>query len=94
MIASDKLVSYGSLARYQDVQRVFKVNDKTVIGAGGDYADFQSLKRSIDQKMLEDTCHNDNIIMKPRSLYSWLTRVFYNRRSRVNPLWCDIVVVV
>jgi len=31
MIASDNLVSYGSLARYQDVQRVFKVNDKTVI---------------------------------------------------------------
>jgi len=92
MVASDNLVSYGSLARYQDVPRVFKINDRIVLGAGGDYADFQSLKRTIDQKMIEDMCHQDNIEMKPRSLYSWLTRVFYNRRSRVNPLWCDIVV--
>lgn len=49
MIAADNLVSYGSLARYQDVQRVFKINEKTIIGAGGDFADFQSLKRSIDR---------------------------------------------
>lgn len=92
MIAADNLVSYGSLARYQDVQRVFKVNEKTIIGAGGDFADFQSLKRSIDQKMIEDTCHEDSIEMKPKSLYNWLTRVFYNRRSRFNPLWLEMVV--
>lgn len=92
MIAADNLVSYGSLARYQDVQRVFKINDKTIIGAGGDFADFQSLKRSIDQKMVEDMCHEDKMDMKPKSLYNWLTRVFYNRRSRFNPLWLEMVV--
>ncbi|XP_037814362.1 proteasome subunit beta type-4 [Lucilia sericata] len=92
MIAADNLVSYGSLARYQDVQRVFKINEKTIMGAGGDYADFQSLKRSIDQKMVEDMCHEDEIDMKPKSLYNWLTRVFYNRRSRFNPLWLEMVV--
>lgn len=92
MIAADNLVSYGSLARYQDVQRVFKVNNKTIMGAGGDFADFQSLKRSIDQKMVEDMCHEDDLDMKPKSLYNWLTRVFYNRRSRINPLWLEMVV--
>jgi len=92
MIAADNLVSYGSLARFQNVERVFKINSKTILGAGGDFADFQSLKRSIDQKMVEDLCHQDKIDMKPKSLYNWLTRVLYNRRSRVNPLWLDIVV--
>lgn len=92
MIAADNLVSYGSLARFQDVQRVFKINEKTVLGAGGDFADFQSLKRSIDQKMVEDMCHEDEIEMRPKSLYNWLTRVFYNRRSRFNPLWLEMVV--
>uniref|UniRef100_A0A1L8EE07 Proteasome subunit beta n=1 Tax=Haematobia irritans TaxID=7368 RepID=A0A1L8EE07_HAEIR len=92
MIAADNLVSYGSMARYQDVQRVFKVNNKTVIGAGGDFADFQSLKRSIDQKMVEDMCHEDELEMKPKALYNWLTRVLYNRRSRINPLWLEVVV--
>ncbi|XP_017478505.1 PREDICTED: proteasome subunit beta type-4 isoform X2 [Rhagoletis zephyria] len=92
MIAADNLISYGSLARYQDVQRVFKINEKTIIGAGGDFADFQSLKRSIDQKMVEDMCYQDDIDMQPKSLYNWLTRVLYNRRSRVNPLWLEMVV--
>uniref|UniRef100_A0A1B0A1N0 Proteasome subunit beta n=1 Tax=Glossina pallidipes TaxID=7398 RepID=A0A1B0A1N0_GLOPL len=92
MIAADNLVSYGSLARYQDVERVFKVNDKTIMGASGDFADFQSLKRSIDQKIIEDTCDDDEIIMKPKALYTWLTRILYNRRSRFNPLWLEIVV--
>lgn len=92
MIAADNLVSYGSLARYQDVQRVFKINEKTIIGAGGDFADFQSLKRSIDQKMVEDMCYQDDIEMQPKSLYNWLTRILYNRRSRINPLWLEMVV--
>lgn len=92
MIAADTLVSYGSLARYQDVQRVFKVNEKTIMGAGGDFADFQSLKRTIDQKMVEDMYHGDDIDMRPRALYNWLTRVMYNRRSRMNPLWLEMVV--
>lgn len=51
MISADTLVSYGSLARYHDIDRVFKVNDYTVIGAGGDYADFQFVKKAIDQKV-------------------------------------------
>lgn len=49
IIAADNLVSYGNMARYQDVERVFKINDKTIIGVGGDYADFQYIKRFIDQ---------------------------------------------
>lgn len=48
IIAADNLVSYGNMARFQNVARVFKINDKTIIGMGGDYADFQYIKKLID----------------------------------------------
>ena len=43
--------SYGSLARYRSVSRIMKVNDNTVIGGTGDYADFQHLKSVLEQKV-------------------------------------------
>lgn len=30
--------------------------------------------------------------MKPKSLFNWLTRVLYNKRSRFEPLWLDLVI--
>lgn len=50
MIAADTLASYGSLARYRSVERILKVNSKIVLGAGGDYADYQYIKNIIEQK--------------------------------------------
>ena len=51
MIAADTLGSYGSLARYRNCSRVVKVNETTIMGAGGDYADFQFLKDIIEQRV-------------------------------------------
>ena len=51
VMAADMLGSYGSLARFRDCPRVMKVNDTTVMGAGGDYADYQFLKSIIEQRV-------------------------------------------
>ncbi len=51
IIAADTLGSYGSLARFRNCNRVLKVNDSTVMGAGGDFADFQFLKSIIEQRV-------------------------------------------
>ena len=51
MIAADSLGSYGSLARFRDVKRVFKVTDKAVLGCSGDIADYQFIKEVIEQKV-------------------------------------------
>lgn len=48
VIAADTLLSYGSLAKYTDVDRVYKLNEQIIIGIGGDYADFQYIKTLID----------------------------------------------
>lgn len=51
LLAADTLGSYGSLARFRECRRVLKVNDNIVLGAGGDYADYQYLQSIIKQKV-------------------------------------------
>ncbi|KAH8271419.1 hypothetical protein KR018_009562 [Drosophila ironensis] len=92
MVSADTLVSYGNMARFQTIDRVFKVNKNIVLGGSGDFADVQALKRNIEQKTIQDYCHNDNIMLKPRALARWMTRLLYNRRSRMRPLLVDLVV--
>ncbi|XP_064645368.1 proteasome subunit beta type-4-like [Lineus longissimus] len=92
MMAGDMLGSYGSLARYRNCPRVMKVNDSTILGASGDYADFQFLQETIKQRIVDEECLDDGFTYTPRSLHSWLTRMLYHRRSNFNPLWNTIVV--
>lgn len=92
LIAADLLGSYGSMAQMRNLPRIFKVNEQTVIGASGDYSDFQFLLEKINQKVNQDYCLNDGYVYKPKQLYSWCTRVLYNRRSNFDPLWNRLVI--
>lgn len=92
MIAADVLGSYGSLARFRDCKRLMKVNDYCLLGAAGDYADFQYLKDVIEQRMIDDRAYDDKFHMKPKSLLTYLTRVLYNRRSQFDPFWNTFLV--
>ncbi|XP_074661352.1 proteasome subunit beta type-4-like [Tubulanus polymorphus] len=92
MLAADMLGSYGSLARYRDLPRIVKVNDKTLVGASGDYADFQFLTQTIEQQVIAEQCLDDGFGYSPKSLHSWVTRVMYNRRTNFNPLWNTYIV--
>ncbi|KAJ1080764.1 hypothetical protein NDU88_000955 [Pleurodeles waltl] len=92
IIASDMLGSYGSLARFRNISRLMKVNDNIILGASGDYADYQYLKRNLDQMVIDEELVGDGHNYSPKAIYAWLTRVMYNRRSRMNPLWNTIVI--
>jgi len=92
VVAADTLGSYGSLAKYRSLSRILKVNDTTVMGTGGDYADLQFMKSVIEQKVIDEECLADGFSYSPKSIYSWLTRVMYNRRTRMNPLWNTVIV--
>ena len=41
---------------------------------------------------IEEECLDDGFGYTPKSLFSWLSRVMYNRRSNINPLWNTYVV--
>lgn len=92
MMAADTLVSYGSLARYQNMERIFMINNNILFGGCGDFADIQSIIRGIEQKIVEDQCNGDDIEMKPKALGQWMTRVLYDRRTQMNPLLVDVVL--
>jgi len=92
IIAADTLGSYGSLARYRNCERIMKVNDNIILGAGGDYADFQYLRSIIEQKILDERCLDDGFTLKPKALHCWLTRVMYNKRSNFDPLWNNFII--
>ena len=51
MLAADMLGSYGSMARFRNMSRMFKVTNKIALTAAGDIADFQFLKDILEQKM-------------------------------------------
>lgn len=48
MVAADCLASYGSLARYRQVQRVSRIGKNTILGTSGDVGDMQSIIRQLE----------------------------------------------
>lgn len=92
VIAADTLGSYGSLARFRDISRLMKVNDSTIIGGFGDYADFQFIMKLLEQQTIDDNVVGDGVYRDAPSIHNWLRCVLYNRRSKMNPLWNTIVV--
>lgn len=92
MVACDTLASYGSTKRYKSVQRVTKVNDTCMVGAAGEISDFQYILRLLDELATDDYCHDDGVSMEPSEVYSYLSRVLYNRRNKFDPLWNSLVV--
>ena len=93
MIACDTLGSYGSLARFRSLSRVRAVGPSgTLVACGGDQADFEQVLEFLDDLVETDACHMDGIQTTPKEFHSYLTRVMYNRRNKMNPLWCSLVV--
>ncbi|KAA0168873.1 hypothetical protein FNF31_00034 [Cafeteria roenbergensis] len=92
MMASDTLASYGSMARFPDVQRLRQVSDGVIIGASGEMSDFDFAMRLLDELRVESECAEDGAELDAGEVHHYLTRVMYNRRNKFNPLWNQLVV--
>lgn len=92
MMAADTLASYGSLARFKSIQRLHPVGEHTVIGASGDLSDYQYIQSMLDEVMIEEFSAADGHSLAPEEIHEFLSRVMYNRRSQMNPLWNSILV--
>lgn len=92
LIMADTAASYGSLARYTDVQRIEKVNAKTIVGFSGELSDWQYLQTQTLAEIEEDDfIHNDGITRSPSEIHSLLTRVLHYYRNKANPLYNSLV---
>lgn len=91
MLASDTLASYGSLARYKDVRRLKSVG-QTIIGASGEYSDFQAVMDMLENVNQEDVNCDDGFTKGPSEVHNYLRAVLYQRRNKFNPLWNQLLV--
>jgi len=92
MIAADNLASYGSLARFEGVERLFPVVPETVVGVGGDVSDMQYLERRFEELMLAQEYAADGETLQAKHVFEFLANLMYNRRSKMDPLWNSMVV--
>ncbi|VDP88404.1 unnamed protein product [Echinostoma caproni] len=95
IIAADTLVSYGSLARYLDFERVSVINDNTVMACSGDIADYQLLKRRIEEQTHTDGLLSDGFTLRCRMNPLWNTYIVGGRESNGKPFlgYCDLLGV-
>lgn len=91
VLATDTLASYGSLARFRDVNRLHAASENCAIGVGGDLSDMQEIVAMLGKVRTEEHCMDDGYKLGPKALYSYLTRVMYNRRNKMDPLWNSVV---
>ncbi|ODQ63327.1 proteasome endopeptidase complex, beta subunit [Nadsonia fulvescens var. elongata DSM 6958] len=92
MMAADNLASYGSLARFTDQERLIPVGKDTVVGVSGDISDLQYVERLLEQLEIEENYDNDGHELKSSNIFEYLSRVFYQRRSKMDPLWNAVIV--
>lgn len=91
VLATDTLASYGSLARFRNVQRVHRISSHCAVGIGGDVSDQQELLTLLDKLTTGEYCSDDGYTLSPRALYAYLSRVMYNRRNKMDPLWNSVL---
>ncbi|GMI02100.1 hypothetical protein TrVE_jg8042 [Triparma verrucosa] len=92
MLAADTLCSYGSMAKYKDARRIRTVGTNTIIGASGEYSDFQSIMDTLEGHTQDDVNYDDGHKSDAKSIHSYLRAIMYQRRSKMNPLWNDLVI--
>merc|ERR1711957_739142 len=68
------------------------VGKYTLLGASGELSDFQYLSNMLDDHDNEEFCHEDGHCMGPAEYSSYIGRVMYNRRSKMNPLYNQLVI--
>ncbi|EJD38155.1 proteasome endopeptidase complex, beta subunit [Auricularia subglabra TFB-10046 SS5] len=92
IMAADNLASYGSLARFKDVQRLLPVGAFTVIGGGGDMSDLQQINHLLEGLIIDELCEDDGHALGPGEIYEYLSQVMYARRSKFDPFWNSLLV--
>lgn len=94
MFAADMKISIGSSAKYHDVQRLYKINNKTVIGFTGEMSDAQYITDMLKRMQLLNlsaiTTKED--IYTAKYYHHYLSRLFYMRRCRINPYLASTII--
>ena len=92
LMCTDTLASYGSLARYKQIPRMAAIGSNTLIGASGEYSDFQEIVRTLRAKEVEDFIEHDKVKMDASHYASLLASMMYTKRNKMNPLYNAVLI--
>jgi 20S proteasome subunit beta 7 len=67
-------------------------NDQAIVGVGGDVSDMQYLERLLNALDVEENYISEGHTMNAKNLHQYLSKVMYQRRSKMNPLWNQTLV--
>lgn len=96
VLAADNLASYGSLARFNDVKRLRPFASSSVVGFSGDVSDMQYLDRHLNELEIDEAYEGSEAGegkgLNAENLHKYLSKLFYARRNKFDPLWNQILV--
>jgi 20S proteasome subunit beta 7 len=98
MLAADTLLSYGSMAKSFNTPRIYSIEDRILLGASGEFSDLQEIVSKVTALALEESTTGSiesmyvGRTLSARSLWNYLRAVMYQKRSKMNPFWNDVVV--
>lgn len=88
MLAADTAVAYGSMKKTKHAVRTAALSNDTAIAVSGEMSDFQELLKIFKEKHDADVIENDGAeFLKPKDYFNYLSRVNYQRRMKMDPLW-------
>eukprot|EP00744_Colponema_vietnamica_P011147 GILI01015687.1.p1 GENE.GILI01015687.1~~GILI01015687.1.p1 ORF type:complete len:222 (-),score=63.08 GILI01015687.1:117-782(-) len=93
LLATDTLLSYGSLAKWPNIPRIKIIGKRTAIAASGDYADFQEVAGELEKLVASDSIALDGYDKTPSDLFCYLHRTLYSKRSDFEPALCHFMLV-
>lgn len=92
LLACDTLASYGSLAYWQRVSRIAEVAAGTALAASGEFSDFQEAQELIGDLARRDRCMADGHPHDAREIWSYMSRVMYQKRNKMDPLYNSFLI--
>ncbi|KAL3075437.1 hypothetical protein niasHT_004334 [Heterodera trifolii] len=91
-MATDRTVFASGVHRFQNNTRQYRLNNYCLISFSGDFAEFQWLQNLLERRQMELQIDAGMDHMKPKMVHAFLTSLFYQRRSKMNPFLNTMVV--
>ncbi|CCW67138.1 unnamed protein product [Phytomonas sp. Hart1] len=91
LLASDTLLSYGSLAKWPNIPRIKIIGSYSAICATGDYADFQHMSTLVSNNIECKKMYFNVDELGPSEVFSFLHRKMYEKRCDFEPCLCRFV---
>lgn len=87
VMGADTRGSYGRLAKFGGIRRIFRMTDQVLLGVSGELSDTQYLL-----KTLNILTEEDNRKIDPQGYHRMIQRMLYSARSKAEPLNLGVCV--